>query len=90
MLDQTSPVYTQLVTYPGVSGTFYQESAESLAHAASFDAWQRALEWFNLRVVPRPSQLAELWERKKARRSGSAVGAAVTTSEGNPDVDVRG
>lgn len=90
MLDRESPVYTELVTYPGVSRTFYQDSADSLTHAASFDAWQRALEWLNLRVVPKPSRLAEVWERKKARRAGSAVGAAVTTSEGNPDVDLRG
>jgi carboxymethylenebutenolidase len=90
MLDTRSPVYTQLVTYPGVSGDFYQNSAESSAHAASFDAWQRTLEWLNLRVVPRPSPYAELWELNKARRPGSTVGATFTTTEGNPDVDLRG
>jgi carboxymethylenebutenolidase len=65
-LDRLSPVYTQVVAYPGVSSAFYRDSREPLEHAASFDSWQRTLEWLNLRVVPRPSPLALAWRVRQS------------------------
>ncbi|MCJ0949860.1 dienelactone hydrolase family protein (plasmid) [Rhodococcus erythropolis] len=65
-LTDPSPAYTQLVTYPGVDGDFFRESADALGHAAMFDSWQRIIEWFNLRVVPRSSPYAEIWSLKEA------------------------
>jgi carboxymethylenebutenolidase len=65
-LTDPSPAYTEIVTYPGVDGDFFHESAEALGHAAMFDSWQRVVEWLNLRVVPRPTPYAEIWSLKQA------------------------
>ncbi|WP_405467373.1 dienelactone hydrolase family protein [Streptomyces canus] len=59
-----APVYTELVTYPGVAGDFHFQSRETTAHAAAFDAWQRTVEWLDRRVVPRPTPLAREWRRR--------------------------
>lgn len=56
-----SPVYTEIVTYPGLDAEFYNDAGDSAAHAASFDTWQRAVEWLNKRVVPRLTPLADAW-----------------------------
>lgn len=65
-LRANSPVFTQVVAYDGVSGVIYRDAREGVAHAASFDSWQRVLEWLNVRVVPRPTPLAEAWRRRRA------------------------
>jgi carboxymethylenebutenolidase len=57
-----SPAYTELVRYPGVTGAFYRDSREPVAHAASFDSLQRVLEWLNAHVAPRLTPLAEAWQ----------------------------
>jgi carboxymethylenebutenolidase len=64
-LRSLSPVFTQIVSYPGVSGDFYRNAIESIAHAAAFDSWQRVIEWLNARVVPRPTPLAEAWRTRQ-------------------------
>ena len=61
-----SPVYTQLVRYPGVGDTFYRPSSESIEIAASYDCWQRTIEWLNLRVQPRLTPLAIAWYDRRA------------------------
>jgi len=61
-----SPVYTQLVRYPGVGDTFYRPSSESIEIAASYDHWQRTIEWLNLRVQPRLTPLAIAWHERHA------------------------
>ncbi|MEO7944447.1 MAG: dienelactone hydrolase family protein, partial [Marmoricola sp.] len=61
-----SPVYTQLVRYPGVGDDFYRPSSESLEIAASYDYWQRTIEWLNLRVQPRLTPLAIAWNERQA------------------------
>jgi carboxymethylenebutenolidase len=66
-LASRSPVYTELVSYPGVTGEFYRGSSEAPAHAASFDSWQRTVEWLNLRVVPRLTPLAEAWRMRQEK-----------------------
>jgi len=70
-LQARSAVHTEVVCYPGVTGAFCHESRGTLAHAASFDSWQRTVEWLNLRVVPRPTALGEAWrQRTRAARDG--------------------
>jgi len=61
----SSSVFTQLVSYPGVAGHFYQDAREAVAHAAAFDSWQRIVEWLDARVVPRPTPLAEAWRLRQ-------------------------
>lgn len=61
-----SPAHTEVVTYPGVARDFYRDARETLAHVASFDAWQRTIEWLDRRVVPRPTPLAAEWQRRVA------------------------
>ncbi|GAA5210847.1 dienelactone hydrolase family protein [Streptomyces thinghirensis] len=62
-----SSAYTELVTYPGVARAFHDDAArDALAHAAAFDSWQRTVEWFDLRVVPRPTPLAQAWQERAA------------------------
>ena len=61
-----APAYTQLVCYRGVGGDFYRKSTEPLEIAASYDYWQRTIEWLNLRVAPRLTPLAEAWRHRQA------------------------
>ena len=65
-LRRVAPAYTQLVQYPGVGGNFYRKSSESLEIAASYDYWQRTVEWLNHYVVPRPTPLAEAWRHRQS------------------------
>jgi carboxymethylenebutenolidase len=60
-----APAYTQVVRYPGVGRDFYRKSSESLEIAASYDYWQRTVEWLNLRVAPRLTPLAEAWRHRQ-------------------------
>jgi carboxymethylenebutenolidase len=62
-LGQHSPVFTEVVLYPRVHGPFYRDSPDGAGHAEAFEAWQRTVEWLNLRVVPRPTALAERWRQ---------------------------
>lgn len=68
-LSRRSPVFTEVVHYPGVSGPFHQDSGVAARHAASFDCWQRTVEWLDLRVAPRLTPSALAW-----RDSGSRAG----------------
>jgi carboxymethylenebutenolidase len=60
-----SPVFAQVVFYPRVTSEFYRRAIEAVEIAASFDCWQRTIEWLNARVEPRPTPLAEAWARRK-------------------------
>jgi carboxymethylenebutenolidase len=65
------PEFSRLVVYPGVGAGFYRATASSLDHAASFDSWQRVVEWLNVRVAPRLSPIAERWaERQHTHYAG--------------------
>lgn len=65
-LESQTPVYSEVVQYPGVAGGFYRDSHRPLVHAAAFDAWQRIVEWLDAMVVPRPTPLAEVWRLRVA------------------------
>lgn len=64
-----SDVYSQVVIYPGVGADFYRHHGDGLSYAASYDGWQRTMEWLELRVAPRLTPLAEQWRRRKAAAS---------------------
>ena len=66
VLREESPVFTQLVRYPSVGGDFHRPSSESIEMAASYDHWQRTIEWLNLRVQPRLTPLAIAWKKRHA------------------------
>jgi carboxymethylenebutenolidase len=64
-----SPVFTQVVSYPGVGRELVHDGMDALGHAAAYDSRQRVVEWFNARVVPRPTPLARAWAERRATRS---------------------
>jgi dienelactone hydrolase len=66
VLDERAAKCTQVVRFPGVAADYYQRSTESLELAASFDYWQRTLEWLNAQVEPRPTPLAQAWRYRQA------------------------
>ncbi|MEU8204832.1 hypothetical protein [Streptosporangium sp. NPDC049046] len=65
-LRADAPVYTRVVGYADGSAWPHLDDRDAVDHAASFDSWQRAMEWLNLRVVPRPTELAMAWARRQA------------------------
>lgn len=65
-LRAQAPVHTQVIAYGGGPARPHREGRDAIDHAASFDSWQRAMEWLNLRVVPRPTELALAWARRQA------------------------
>lgn len=68
-----APVYTEVVTYPGASDRFFDSAYEGLEYVAYFDSRQRAIEWMNRRVVPRPTPLAIQWQRRKSHMIEQAI-----------------
>lgn len=86
-VDRLSPVYTQVVAYPGVSPLFLSDSRDPLEHAVEFESWQRTLEWFNLRVVPRPSPLALAWTAKHPTDEPDV--STVPDNRWSSDVEIR-
>jgi carboxymethylenebutenolidase len=72
VLDERAAKYTQVVRFPGVAADYYQRITESLEVAASFDSWQRTLEWLNAQVEPRPTPLAQAWRDRQAAPATAA------------------
>lgn len=62
--DAGSDVFSRVVTYSGVGADFYRRSEDGVAFAASYDGWQRTLEWLLARVASRLTPLAEAWREK--------------------------
>ena len=73
VLDERAGKYTQVIRYPGVAADYYQRSTESLELAASFDYWQRTIEWLNAQVEPRPTPLAQAWLDRQAASATAAL-----------------
>lgn len=65
-LDARSDVFSQVVRYPGVGRDFHEQSADGVSYAASYDGWQRVMEWLNARVAPRLTPLAIAWRDRHA------------------------
>ena len=60
-LDAGSDVFSRVVEYPGVGADFYRRSEDGISFAASYDSWQRTVEWLLARVASRLTPLAEAW-----------------------------
>ncbi|KRF14741.1 dienelactone hydrolase family protein [Nocardioides sp. Soil796] len=60
----SSDVFTKVVRYPGVGPDFHARLDDGLNYAASYDGWQRTVEWLNARVAPRLSPLAVAWRSR--------------------------
>lgn len=59
LLAAHAPAFTRVVTYPGVGSDFYRRNVTPVEIAASYDHWQRVLEWLNVRVDQRQQPLAD-------------------------------
>ncbi|MET8427909.1 dienelactone hydrolase family protein [Nocardia sp. NPDC004860] len=64
-----SEVFTHTVIYPGVGRDFYRGGSTGLGYAASYDGWQRTIEWLVARVAPRLTPRAERWSRRRTALS---------------------
>jgi len=64
-VDAASKAFTTVLGYTQAGRSFYRDSREPWEQAAAFDSWQRTVEWFNLRVVPRPTPLAQAWRARQ-------------------------
>lgn len=65
-LDLGSDVFSQVVVYPGVGADFHRRSEDGVSFAASYDGWQRVVEWLLARVAGRPTPLAVAWRERQA------------------------
>ncbi|MGZ8727100.1 MAG: dienelactone hydrolase family protein [Aeromicrobium sp.] len=63
---RNSSAFAQVVEFRGCGEDFSWAPEDSAAYAASFDAWQRIVEWLNLRVVPRPTARTAMWRRRES------------------------
>lgn len=61
-----SDIFTEVVRYPRVGPDFHARLDDGVNYAASYDGWQRAVEWLNARVAPRLSPLAVAWRSRQA------------------------
>lgn len=66
VLEEGSDVYSQVVAYPGVGVDFHRCSDDGISFAASYDGWQRTVEWLLARVATRPTPLAIAWRERQA------------------------
>lgn len=60
-LDEQAPVHGVVVTYPSAGAGFHRELGDGRSYDASYDAWERTVEWLEARVVPRLSPRAAAW-----------------------------
>jgi carboxymethylenebutenolidase len=65
-LDDGSDVFSRVVVYPGVGRDFHRSAESGLGYAASYDGWQRAVEWLNARVAARLTPLARAWRQRQS------------------------
>lgn len=65
-LDDGSDVFSHVVVYPGVGRDFHRSAESGLSYAASYDGWQRAVEWLNARVAARLTPLARAWREGRS------------------------
>jgi carboxymethylenebutenolidase len=63
-LDDGSDVFSRVVVYPGVGRDFHRSAESGISYAASYDGWQRAVEWLNARVAARLTPLAAAWRER--------------------------
>lgn len=59
-------IFTEVVRYPGVGHDFHARVDDGVNYAASYDGWQRTIEWLDARVAPRLSSRAVAWRSRPA------------------------
>lgn len=65
-LHDGSDVFSQVVVYPGVGADFHRRTEDGVSFTASYDGWQRTIEWLNARVASRLTPLALAWRQRHA------------------------
>lgn len=63
---ESAPAHAEALVLPSAGPALYCDPPSPRGHAGYFEAWQRTLEWLCLRVEPRPTPLAELWDQRAA------------------------
>lgn len=63
-LRNANDVFTRVVVYPGVGHDFHRHGRDGISYAASYDAWERTIEWLNARVKPRETPLARAFRSR--------------------------
>lgn len=66
VLDEGSDVFSQVVVYAGVGADFHRRTENGISYAASYDGWQRTVEWLLARVAARLTPLAIAWRERNA------------------------
>ncbi len=66
-LRQHAAVHTDYVVYDSANQAVWRRGNSPAQNWAHWDHWQRVVEWFNARIVPRPTPLA----RRFAERAGA-------------------
>lgn len=66
VLADGSDVFSQVIVYPGVGADFHRRSEDGISFAASYDGWQRTVEWLLARVAARLTPLARAWRERQA------------------------
>ncbi|KRB76080.1 hypothetical protein ASE01_13690 [Nocardioides sp. Root190] len=64
VLDDGSDVFSQVVTYPRVGADFHRRTEDGISFSASYDGWQRTVEWLLARVASRLTPLAVQWREQ--------------------------
>lgn len=65
-LESGSDVFSRVVVYPGVGADFHRRSEDGVSFSASYDGWQRVVEWLLARVAGRLTPLALAWRERQA------------------------
>ena len=68
-LDEGSDVFSRVVVYPGVGADFHRRTEDGISFSASYDGWQRTVEWLLARVASRLTSFAVSWRARQSRAS---------------------
>lgn len=69
MLDEGSDVFSRVVSYPGVGADFHRRTEDGISFSASYDGWQRTVEWLLARVASRLTPFAVSWRARQSKAS---------------------
>ncbi len=69
VLDDGSDVFSRVVVYPGVGVDFHRRTEDGISFSASYDGWQRTVEWLLARVAARLTPLAVSWRERQETAS---------------------
>lgn len=67
VLDDGSDIFSRVVVYPGVGADFHRRTEDGISFSASYDGWQRTVEWLLARVAARLTPFAVSWRERQSR-----------------------